>query len=104
MAPDADVIIVGAGLAGLVAAALGPADDRKETQAPRAQPGPLLAGGEINIGLGPLPRPKILVAVEGSGAKPVLQRKIVRVANTEAPLLRRVDQEEAAERPEGLAA
>ena len=40
-----------------VAAALGPADDGEEAHALPAQPGPLLAGGEVEVGLGPRLRP-----------------------------------------------
>ena len=43
---------------GAVAAALGPADDREEPQPLRVQPGALLAGGELDVGLGPAARPR----------------------------------------------
>ncbi len=43
-----------------IPAALGPADDRKNLQALLAQPGALLAGREVHIGLGPAARPVIL--------------------------------------------
>ena len=39
------------------AAALGPADDREEPHAPLAQPGPLLPGGELDVGARPAARP-----------------------------------------------
>ena len=87
-----------------ISAALGPADDRKNLQALLAQPGALLAGREIHIGLGPAARPVILLAVEAGRAEPVLQRKIARVADAHAALLGRVDEEQSAERPERLAA
>ena len=65
-------------LGGRVAAALGPADDREPAQAPGVQPGALLARGEVDVGLGPLARPEVLLAVEAGRAQPVLQRELVR--------------------------
>ena len=87
-----------------VTAAFGPADDRENFQALRAQPRPFLARREIHIGLGPAARPVILIAVEAGRAEPILQRKVARVAHAHAALLGRVDEEQPAERPEGLAA
>lgn len=89
---------------GVAAAALGPADDWEELHAVLRQPGALLAGGEADIGLGPAARPKIFRTVEGGGAKPVLERQIMRIADAHAPLLGRIDEEDAAKRPERLAA
>ena len=86
------------------AAALGPADDREPAHAHRVQPWPHLAGGEIDEGLGDLARPEILGPVELRRAHPVLQRQRAAVADAHAPLLGAVDEEQAAERPEGLAA
>ena len=43
-----------------VAAALGPADVGQEAHALRVQPRALLAGGEVDVGLGPAPRPLVL--------------------------------------------
>ncbi len=91
-------------LGGRVAAALGPADDREPAQAPGVQPGALLGRGEGDIGLGPLAGPEVLLAVEAGRAQPVLQGKVVAIADAHAPLLGRVDEEQAAERPERLAA
>ena len=46
-------------------AALGPADDREEPVQPMlVQPGALLAGGEVDVRLGPAARPVVLLAVE----------------------------------------
>ena len=42
------------------AAALGPADDREEPDALLVQPGALLAGREVDVGLGPAARPVVL--------------------------------------------
>ncbi len=89
---------------GVAAAALGPADDRKEADAAFAQPRAFLAGGEGDVSLRPLPRPEILLAVERGGAEPILERQRVRVANAHAALLGGIDQENSAERPERLAA
>ena len=43
-----------------VAAALGPADHGKNRRPMRVQPGPLLAGGEVDVRLGPAARPVVL--------------------------------------------
>ncbi len=88
---------------GEIAAALGPADDREPAHAHGVQPRPLFAGGEIDIGLGPLARPVVLVAVEAGGAEPVLQGKLARVADAKPALLGRVHQHQPAERPKRLA-
>ena len=87
-----------------VAAALGPLHQREEAQALLVQPGPLLAGREVDVGLGPLPRPEVLVAVEAGRAQPVLPGELVRVVDPQPALLGAVDEEQAAERPERLAA
>ncbi len=60
----------------VVAAALGPADHREDAVAHRAQPAAFFARGKLDIGLGPLLRPMIFVAVEAGGAPPVLQREL----------------------------
>src|SRR6266542_5406388 len=67
-------------------------------------PSPLLAGRERHVGLGPLAGPQVLVALERRGAHPVLECQVVGVADAEAQLLRRVHQEQPAERPERLPA
>ena len=89
---------------GPVAAALGPADDREEADALLVEPGPLLPGRELQVGLGPLPRPVVLGAVEAGGAEPVLPGQLERVVHPQPALLRGVDEEEAAEGPERLPA
>ena len=88
-----------------VAAALGPADHREEAHALRVQPGALLAGGEVDVGLGPAPRPVVLGAVEAGAcrASPASASSCESLM-PQAPLLGRVDQEQPAERPERLAA
>ncbi len=87
-----------------IAAALGPAYDREPAQAAGVEPRALLAGSEAHVGLGPLARHQVLVAIEARRAQPVLQRQIVGIADAHAPLLGAVDEEQAAERPEGLPA
>ena len=87
-----------------ITAALGPADHGEDLQALLIQPRTLFAGREVDIGLGPAARPKILVAVEAGRAEPVLPGKIAAVADAHAALLRRVDEEQSAERPERLPA
>ncbi len=88
---------------GVVAAALGPADDGEEAHPARVEPGALLAGREVDVRLGPLPRPVVLGPVEAGGAVPVLEGQGVAVLDAHPALLGRVDQEEAAEGPVGLA-
>ena len=90
--------------AGEVAAALGPLHQREEPEALRVQPGSLLTRREVDVRLGPLPGPEVLVAVEAGRAHPVLQGQLVRVAHPQPSLLRAVDEEQAAEGPERLAA
>ncbi|MNQ31191.1 hypothetical protein D3C85_445580 [compost metagenome] len=73
------------------------------------QPGALFAGGELDIGARPLHRPLILgqrssQPVPARAAAPVPPGQVDAVAHAQLPLLRRVDQEQPAERPEGLAA
>ena len=87
-----------------VAAALGPADDGEEANASLTQPGAFLGRGEPQVGLGPLARPIVLLAVESRGAEPVLPREFEAVLHPEAALLGRVDQKDSAERPPGLPA
>ena len=52
----------------------------------------------------PFPRPVIFRAVESGGAHPVLQRQLMAVADAQPALFGAVDEEEAAEGPERLAA
>ena len=87
-----------------VAAALGPADVREEAHALVVQPRALLAGGEVDVGLGPAPRPLVLGAVEPGRAQPVLPRQLARVVDPHPALLGAVDEEQPAEGPERLAA
>ena len=95
---------------GQVAAPLGPADQRKPPHPHAMQPGPLLPGGEVDVGLRPPVRPVVLArrvvgpAVEERAAHPVLPGQLAGDPDTHPALLRAGDQEQAAERPEGLAA
>ena len=88
----------------VVAASLGPAHKREGPQATVAQPAALLACREVDVRMCPLARPVVLRPVEARGAQPVLQGQLVTVANTQPALLGTVDEEEAAEGPERLAA
>ena len=88
----------------VVAATLGPADDWEGLQPAFPQPAALLARGEVDVGVCPLPRPVVLGPVEARGAEPVLQRQLVAVADAQPPLFGAVDEEQAAERPERLPA
>ena len=87
-----------------VAAALGPADVGHELHAHPGQPCALLAGGEVDVGLGPAPRPLVLVAVEARGAQPVLPGELVRVLDPQPALLGAVDEHQPAQGPERLTA
>ena len=89
---------------GGVPAALGPADHREQPQALLAQPRALLAGGEVDVGLRPAPRPVVLLAVEPGRALPVLPGQLGGVLDAHPALLGRVDEEQPAERPPGLTA
>jgi hypothetical protein len=89
---------------GLVAAALGPADDRHDAVPHLLQPGPLLSGGELDVGARPLPGQLVFRPVEPGGARPVLPGKVDRVPDPQPPLLRGVNEEQAAERPPCLPA
>ncbi len=86
------------------AAPLGPADDREPPDALRMQPGALLAGREVEVGLRPAARPEVLLPVEPGGREPVLGCELEGVPDAETALLGGVDEEEPAERPPGLAA
>ena len=57
---------------GVVAAALGPADDGEEAHALPVQPGALLPRREVDVRLRPLARPVVLGPVEAGRAQPVL--------------------------------
>ena len=90
--------------AGVVAAAFSPAHHREGLQAAVAQPGAFLPGGEVDVGMCPLPGPVVFGTVEAGGAEPVLQSQFVAVADAEPTLFGAVDEEQPAERPVGLAA
>ncbi|CAI7653774.1 unnamed protein product, partial [Penicillium discolor] len=87
---------------GAVAAPLGPADHREEADTAGAEPRALLAGRELQIGLGPAPGPLVLGAVESGGAEPVLGRELERVGDAETALFRRIHEEQPAEGPPRL--
>src|SRR5262245_784062 len=89
---------------GGIPAAPGPTNDGKPAHAFGSQPSALFASREANVGLGPLAGPKILLAVEAGRSQPVLQCEVVGITDAHTPLLRAVDEEEAAEGPEGLTA
>ena len=84
--------------------ALGPPDDREDAVPHLVEPRALLARGEVEVRLGPAPRPVVLGAVELGAAEPVLAGQLERVLDAEAPLLGRIDEEQPAEAPEGLTA
>ena len=99
---------------GAAVAALGPADEGQRPQAEGAEVVALLLVGEPDVRLGPLPRPEVLAAtgtvgavaepVELRRALPVLPRELGGVLDAHPALLGAVDEEQAAERPPGLAA
>ena len=88
----------------VVAAALRPADDGKEFEPALDEPGSFLARREVDVGLRPFARPMILRAIESRCPHPVGEREGVTVTDAEPALLRRIDEEQAAERPERLTA
>jgi hypothetical protein len=95
---------------GQVTAPLGPAHQGKPAHPHRVQPGAFLPGGEVDVGLRPPVGPVVLpgrvvdAAVEIRAARPVLPGQFQGVLDPHPALLRRVHQEQAAERPERLAA
>lgn len=95
--------------AGQAVAALGPADHRREPHPALPQPRQGVARGELDERPAPAHGPRVLgqVAVQpvpARGALPVLPREVDRVPDAEPALHRAVDEEDAAERPPGLAA
>ena len=84
-------------------APLGVPDDGEERHAPLSQPAAHVSGRPAEVGIRPLPAPVIAVAVEASSVLPVGARTLVGIPDSQPPLLRGVDHEEAAEGPEGLA-
>ena len=89
---------------GQIPAALGPPRGREEAHPLVVQPLALLARGELDVRLGPLAGPAVLGAVEAGAAQPVLERELGGVLDAGPALLGAVHEEQAAERPEGLAA
>ena len=86
------------------AAALRPPHHGKEAQPHAVKPRALFAGRELEVRVSPAPAPVILRAIEARAAGPVESREFERVADAEPSLLRRVHQEQSAQRPEGLPA
>src|SRR5690606_21802121 len=83
--------------AGVVPAAFGPADDRKDLQPAFPQPAALLTGGEIDVGVCPLSRPVVLGPVEPGRPEPVLQGQLVAVPDAQPALFGAVDEEQPTE-------
>ena len=88
----------------VVSAPLGPADSGEDLQPTLTEPAALLPRGKVDVGVRPLPRPVVLRPIETRGAKPVLQRQLVAVADAQPPLFGAVDEEQPAEGPECLTA
>ena len=80
-----------------ILATFGPADDGKPAHADRMEPGPFLAGGKLQVRLGPLPRPVIFRSVKTGRAEPVLPGEVQGIVNAEPTLLGGVDEEETTE-------
>src|SRR4029453_8135919 len=78
--------------------------DGEEPKPHRAEPWAFFACRERHIGFGPAPGPEFLIAVEARRPDPVLQGEVVAVLDAEPALFPRIHQEQAAERPESLAA
>src|ERR1700712_5601551 len=72
---------------GGVATALGPLHDGEEAHALAVQPVAVLAGGEGDVGPGPLPGPEVLGPVEGRRAHPVGERELGGVVDAQPALL-----------------
>ena len=69
-----------------ISTALGPADNRKEAHALRMKPGAFFAGGEGYIGFRPKARPIVFRPVEAGRAEPILQRKLMGIADAQPTL------------------
>src|SRR5579872_4157596 len=82
-------------IAGHELAALDPIDHRQETYAKTPHPMMDVSGAALDIGLGPGPRPALVLAEFGK-AEPVAQREIRGIADALATLLRRIDKEHPA--------
>ena len=89
---------------GVIAAALGPTDRGKKAKPHRMEPRAFFASSEADIGLRPLSRPIVVIAIEARRTDPVLQCQIITVLDAEPALLWRIDQKQSTERPECLAA
>src|SRR5690606_28153216 len=91
---------------GAQVAAFGPAHGGQEADAVAAEPGALLARRPLDVGPRPAHRPAVLVvgAVESGAALPVAPGEVEGVLDAQAALFGRVDEEQPAEGPEGLAA
>jgi len=84
---------------GAQVAALGPAHRGQERHAVLGKVGVLLAGGELDIGAGPLGCPDVFVveSVECGAAGPVAPGQLEGVLDTHPALLWTVDEEDAPE-------
>ena len=87
-----------------VAAALGPLHEGEQSDSEGREPGAFLPGREVHVRLRPVPGVGVLGPVEGGGREPVGEGKLLAVTDAEPALFGRIDQEEAAEGPMGLAA
>ena len=88
---------------GTAVSSFGPAHDGEQPVPLGVQPGPLLAGREVDVRLRPRPRPVVLRPVELGAAEPVLERQVPGVLDAHPALLGAVHEEETAEGPERLA-
>src|SRR5262249_11867188 len=89
---------------GAITTPFGPSNYRKEPDALSGHPSPLPTRGKRAIRPAPAPRPLILRPVKPGAAEPVLQGKFGVVVDAHPPLFGGVHEEQAAERPECLAA
>jgi len=81
-----------------VESALDPVDDGDELHAALAEPSIHVRRTAVDVLLGPAARPRI-ARLELGERGPVLQGQVGRILRAHPPLLRRVDEENAAERP-----
>ena len=88
----------------IAAAAFGPTGAREHAKPERPQPIPFLDGGELDVRPREPPRLLVLGSIKLRAAQPVRPGELERVVDASPALLGRVDEEQPAQRPEGLPA
>jgi hypothetical protein len=69
-----------------IATPLGPADYGKPADAELVEPGALFTGSELQVCIGPLPRPMVFGTIEPGCAQPVQPGAFERIGDAKQPL------------------